>query len=332
MRHAGRSPGAAPAQLARVVLDPGAGPHLEQHLDVELGARLQPLRLQQLARAPCSSASRSASSARISVHRALDLGPLGDEVLGGVDGALVDLRDGVAGERIDLADPLDLVAPELDPDRLLGVGGEDLDRIAPDPEGALLERDVVPGVLDPHQLGQDVVAPALLAAPHGDHQLAVLGRVAQAVDGAHRGDDDHVLPLHQAGRGAEPEALDVLVDRRVLLDVDVGGRDVRLGLVVVVVADEVLDRVPRQELPQLAVELRGQRLVVGEHQRGLAVVGDGVRQRHRLARPGDAEQRLVLVARAGARAVSSAMALGWSPAGWKGAWTSKRVVVIVLII
>ena len=27
-------------------------------------------------------------------------------------------------------------------------------------------------------------------------------------------------------------------------------------------------------------------------------------------------------------AVSSAMALGWSPAGWKGAWTSNLVVGI----
>ena len=44
-----------------------------------------------------------------------------------------ELSDGVAGERVDLADPLDFVAPELDPDRLLGVGREDLDRIAPDP-------------------------------------------------------------------------------------------------------------------------------------------------------------------------------------------------------
>ena len=87
-------------------------------------------------------------------HRALDLGALGDEVLGRVDGALVELGDGIAGERVDLADPLDLVAPELDADGLLGVGGEDLDRVAPDPEGALLEGGVVAGVLDADQLAR----------------------------------------------------------------------------------------------------------------------------------------------------------------------------------
>ena len=39
------------AEMARVVLDPGAGADLEQHLDVEVGARLEPLRLEQLPRA-----------------------------------------------------------------------------------------------------------------------------------------------------------------------------------------------------------------------------------------------------------------------------------------
>ena len=44
------------------------------------------------------------------------------------------------------------------------------------------------------------------------------------------------------------EALDLVVDRRVLLDVGVGLRDIGLWLVVVVIGDEVLDGVAREEL------------------------------------------------------------------------------------
>ena len=58
-----------------------------------------------------------------------------------------------------------------------------------------------------------------------------------------------------------------VVDDRVLVDERVGRRDVRLGLVVVVVADEVLDGVLGEELPHLAVELRGERLVRREDER-----------------------------------------------------------------
>jgi hypothetical protein len=46
-------------------------------------------------------------------------------------------------------------------------------------------------------------------------------------------------------------AVDLVVDRGVLLDVGVAAGDVGLGLVVVVVADEVLDRVLGEEVPEL---------------------------------------------------------------------------------
>ena len=39
----------APGEMPRVVLDAGAGADLEHHLDVEVRARLEPLRLEQLA-------------------------------------------------------------------------------------------------------------------------------------------------------------------------------------------------------------------------------------------------------------------------------------------
>src|SRR5690349_23077517 len=52
-----------------------------------------------------------------------------------------------------------------------------------------------------------------------------------------------------------------LVHARLLLDVGVGARDVGLGLVVIVVADEIFDRVVGEEALELAVELGGQDLV-----------------------------------------------------------------------
>ena len=70
----------------------------------------------------------------------------------------------------------------------------------------------------------------------------------------------------RAGR-AEPQPVEVVVARGVLLDVDVALRDVGFGLVVVVVADEVLDGVVGEQLRELLVELGGQRLVVADDQR-----------------------------------------------------------------
>ena len=101
-----------------------------------------------------------------------------------------------------------------------------------------------------------------------------------------------VAPLEHALGRRQAHLLDVLVDRAVLLDEEIALRHVGLGLVVVVVADEVLDRVLREELAELAVELRRQRLVGREDDRRPADLGDHVGHREGLARAGDAEQRL----------------------------------------
>ena len=64
------------------------------------------------------------------------------------------------------------------------------------------------------------------------------------------------------------EALDVVVDRGVLLDISIGLRDIGLGLVVVVVGHEVLHRVIRQQGAQLVGQLRGEGLIWRHHQGG----------------------------------------------------------------
>ena len=126
--------------------------------------------------------------------------------------------------------------------RLL-VRGEDLDHVAADAEGAAVEVDVVARVLDVDQLAQELVAPQLHAALQLDQEAVVaLGR-ADAVDAAHGGDDDDVRPRQERVRRRVPHPVDGVVDDGVLLDVRVARGDVRLGLVVVVIADEILDGV-----------------------------------------------------------------------------------------
>ena len=186
---------------------------------------------------------------------------------------------------------LDLVAEHHDPEGGLGVGREDLERLAADPERPARERRVVARVLDRDELPEQPVAVDHLALGQRLQVLVVdLGR-AQAVDARHARDDHHVAAGEQRRGGGVAQAVDLLVDRRVLLDVQVLARDVRLGLVVVVVGDEVLDRVAREVRAELVAELRRQRLVVGDHQRRLLHRLDRRRHRHRLARPGRAEQR-----------------------------------------
>ncbi len=144
-------------------------------------------------------------------------------------------------------------------------------------------------------MAQHVVAPHALALDEAHGHRAVVDGGAQAIDARDGRDDDHVPPLEERAGRRVAELVDLLVPRRVLLDVCVAARDVRLGLVVVVVGDEVLDGIVREELLELAVELRRERLVVGQDEGRPAAGGDDLGHRHGLARSGDALERLPLV-------------------------------------
>ena len=143
---------------------------------------------------------------------------------------------------------LDLVVEQRDADRVLGVlGREDVDHVAAHAERAAAELDVVALVLHLGQALDRVALRDLVALAQVQDHAVVLGRVADAVDRRHRRDDHARRGRSSSALGRrQAHLLDVLVDRGVLLDEQVARRHVGLGLVVVVVGDEVLDRVVRE--------------------------------------------------------------------------------------
>ena len=282
----------ATRQVARVVLDAGAVAELAHHLEVERRALAEPGALE--------GSTLGLETGDPLLHLGLDVDDrflelvLRRDVVGRrVDVDLLALGQQLAGQRVELGDPLDLVAEELDPDERLLRGGLELQRVAADAEAGPGERGVVALVLEVDQVAQDGVAPVLAAGPELEHGRAIVDRGAEAVDARHRGHDDDVATLEQGVRRGMPQPVDLVVARRVLLDVGVAPGQVRLGLVVVEVADEVLDGVLGEELAELGVQLGGERLVVGQDQRRLVVVGDRPGERRGLARAGRPEQRLV---------------------------------------
>ena len=121
-----------PVDVPRVVLDAGAEADLAHHLDVVGRAHAQPLRLEQLAGA--------LERGELRLELGLDAGDrpveallAGHVVRGRRDEQLLVLADDLAGHRVEHEEALDLVAEHLDPDRVLLVHRDDLDRVAPAP-------------------------------------------------------------------------------------------------------------------------------------------------------------------------------------------------------
>ena len=291
-----RRAGAAPVDVARVVLDAAAEPDLAHHLEVVARAHAQPLGLEQLA------LPLELGEPLVQLFLDRDDGGLhallARRVVRGREDREVDdvVGDDLARDGVEPRDLLDRVAPPLDAVAGLLVRREHLERVALHAERAARPAHVVARVLDVdeplhRELERDVGA---LVRPQ-DLPLVLLGR-SEPVDARDARHDQHVAPPEQRGGRRVPEPLDLVVDRAVLLDVRVGRRDVRLGLVVVVVAHEVLDRVVGEHLAELVRELGGERLVRRDHQGRSLHLLDHVRDRERLAGAGGAEQRDVLVA------------------------------------
>ena len=153
-----------------------------------------------------------------------------------------------ARQRVDLRDLLDLIAEERHPDRpLLLVRGKDLHHVAPHAERTSREIVVVPLVLDVHQTAEQIVPVDLGSRLDRDQAAPGIPAGSQVVDAGDGRHDDRVPPGQDRAGGRVAHLVDLVVDPGVFLDVRVRGRDVRLRLVVVVVADEVLHGVLGKE-------------------------------------------------------------------------------------
>ena len=290
-----RLAGAALREVPRVVLDAVAVADLLDHLEIEHRPLMQPLRFEDLAVALELAAAH--------FELLLDgddgfLQPLaaGHEVRLRIHRRAIVALERLAGDRIERGQLVDLVAEQPDAQRQLFVRRIDLDDVAAHPEGAARELVIVALVLDFDELAQDLIAIDALPFLERQHQAVIRLRRTQAVNARHAGDDDDVAALEERPGGRQPHAIDLVVDRRFLLDVGVAGRHVRFGLVVVVVADEILDGVLGKEPPEFLEQLRGEGLVVRHHQRRPVHARNHLRHAVGLARAGDAEQHLVLVA------------------------------------
>ena len=291
-----RGAGRPAVEDPRVVLDPVAEAELAHHLEVVLGALADPVRLEHAALG-LEERDLLLQLVLDLVLGALDRRLRGDVLRRGEDGDRVELREHLAGERVEVRDLLDLVAEHRHAVGRLRVRRLDLDHVALHAEAAPAEQRVIAHVLDVDQLAKHHVAVRLLADREEHDALLVLLRRAEAVDARDRRDDDHVAAREEVRRRRMAKPVDVVVARAVLLDVEVGLRDVRLRLVVVVVRDEVLDGVLREELAELVAELRGERLVVRDDQRRPLDLLDDPGHRRRLPGARRAEQGLVALAR-----------------------------------
>lgn len=216
---------------------------------------------------------------------------------GRIDNGAFEHRFALARHDVDLADALDRIPEKLEAQRrVAAVNGENLHDIAPHAELIAVEADVIALILDIDQTADEIVPLDAGIGADGDDHAAVVDGVAQRIDAGDRRHNDDIAPLRQRRRGAVAQLVDLVVDGGVLLNIRVSRWNVGLRLVVIIIGNEIFNGVFGKEFLELRAELGGQRLVVGQHKGRPVDARDDVGHGEGLARTGDAQQRLVMVA------------------------------------
>ena len=184
----------ASGKMARIIFDAVAIADLADHLQIEHGALVQALRFHQLAalfefllppfQLRLDAAQRA--FARFGRHYVMRFGIDRQAQIG-----LADLAE----HRVDLAEAVHFVAPQLDAISVIVVGGEDFDDVAAHAKCSAREAVIVALVEDFDQAREDLLARDLLAFfEHQQHAVIGFGR-AEAVDATDAGDDDAIAAL-----------------------------------------------------------------------------------------------------------------------------------------
>ena len=292
----GRRPRRPAVHMPRVILDAGAEAGLSEHLNVIVGALRDPLRFKQLVL--CAEAFHLFLQLLADpLNRFLHL-PVGRDIMRRWEHA--DKGQGalrLSCQRIDLRDPVDLISEELHPvGKVVGVRRKDVQDIPSDPEGGSVKINVAPVIVKVDQLLQDLIAVPLFPYPQIQGHLFEINRAAQSVDTGDGADYDNVISPHKGCRSGQTQLVDLIIDRRVLLDIGVSLGHIGLRLVVIIVGNKILYRILREKFLEFSVELRGKRLVMRDDESRLLQVLYDVGHGKCLARTGNAEQRLCLVA------------------------------------
>ncbi|KFB74344.1 MAG: hypothetical protein AW09_000373 [Candidatus Accumulibacter phosphatis] len=284
--------GLASREMPGIVLDPLAETDLIEHFEVETGALLDALRLDQ-AIFGVEESNPLKEFALDRLDRPQHRFARGDVVRRWENREAQQPGLQMTGQGVEKLQAFDLVVEQRDPDRLFGVfSGEYVDGVAANAKGAAVKVGLIALVLHVGKAFDQLALTDAIADAHDQDHLAVLVAVTEAINARDGGNDHAITAFEQALGGGQAHLLDVLVDRRILFDEQVACRNISLGLVVVVIGNKILDRVVGKELAEFGIELCSERLVGCQHQRRTAGSRDDVGHGVGLARAGDAEQGL----------------------------------------
>ncbi len=292
----GRGAFSALVNVAGIVFDASTGASLFHHFNVITSTLLEALGFQQAI--VFSKVFKALFQFGFDIiERFFHAMLFGDIMFGRVDIDMIGFLQNLPGKWVESRDIFNLVTKKADPDRFaFAVSGQDFERITTHPEDTGLDFQVVALVLDIDQLPQEGIPTVDLSFWNLQHRGAIGFRVAQTINGGDRCHDNNILAGHQRRCCCQAQTVNLFVNIGFFLDIQIASWDVGFRLIIIVIRDEILHCIFREEFGILGVKLGCQCFVVGHHQGGQLQLLDHVGNCESLACASGTEQNLVMVA------------------------------------
>ncbi len=171
--------------------------------------------------------------------------------------------------RIKTLNGLNTIAPERNPAGNIVVGQVNVHHIPPYTESSSFKIIFVPGIQSVHQSVQQPVEIVSFSCFQGDGVRMEILRIAYSIQTGNAGHDKYVTSAaQQRGRSAQPKFFNFIVNAQVFFYIDIRYRQIRLGLVVIIIRDKILDCIFREKTFELRIKLGRKCFIVAYDQRG----------------------------------------------------------------
>ena len=164
--------------------------------------------------------------------------------------------DDFACQHIYFRNAIDFIPEKFHTNGMLrGADRENFDHIPTDTKRTSFKIQIIAVILHFHQGAQDFIPVLLHAGAQGKHHAIVFLGVTQTINTGNAGNNNDILSLHQRRRGGMAQLINFIIDRGILFDIGIRTWYIRFGLIIIIIADEILHRIFGEELLQLVIKL-----------------------------------------------------------------------------
>ena len=202
----------------------------------------------------------------------------------------------VSWNRLNHTDSLYFCTKKLDTIVVFFARWEDLKRITENSKHALFKIRCAPIKLKWNKMINEILEDIFLSDGQPQNTTKIFFLISNTIDTAHRSDDDDIFSGEKCLCRSMTETIDFIIDGRVLFDICIGFLDICFWLIVIVIADKIVDSILWEKFSKFLTKLSSESFIVSNYESGALDFLNNICHCEGLSRPSNTLKCLITIA------------------------------------